>query len=382
MQEHYLDNSATTMVDPQVAEHICKIMTEDYGNPSSLHRKGFRAQLELDNARKSLAEILDCRSDEIIFTGSGSESNNLAILGSAYANSRRKGSMVVSSAEHSSVLGAFRFLESKGWQVIYIPPLPDGSPDSAAIAAAVTEETLLVSAMLVGSETGSICDIRALAAAVKAKNPRTLVHCDAVQGFGRLPVYPSLWGIDILSASAHKINGPKGIGLLYLKKGLRISPLYYGGGQEMALRPGTENVPSACGFALAASLIWEKRRSLNQHWKELRDLLIKELSKVEGMCINSPKLGAPYILNISLTGLRSETIIHFLEEKGIYVSSGSACSKGAKSHVLVSMGLDDRKIDSALRISMGKFTTARDIQALVTGLAQARSSLASREDRG
>lgn len=276
-------------------------------------------------------------------------------------------------------MGAFKFLETLGWRVSYISPLPDGRPDSAAIAAAVEDDTLLVSAMQVASETGSICDIRSLASAVKAKNPRTLVHCDAVQSFGRLEVYPSLWGIDMLCASAHKINGPKGIGLLYLRKGLRISPLYYGGGQERSLRPGTENVPAACGFAMAASLIWQERIALTKHWNEMRNLFLKEISNIEGICINSPDSGAPYIMNISLTGLRSEIVIHFLEDKGIYISSGSACSKGAKSHVLVSMGLDDRRIDSALRISMGKFTQAQDIQAAAAALAQARASLASRE---
>ena len=381
MPEVYLDNSATTTVDPQVAQKIYDVMTVGYGNPSSLHKRGFQAQLELDKSREIIADILDCRADEIVFTGSGSEANNLAIHGVAKANARRKGSLVVSAAEHSSVLNAFKELEKQGWKLDIINPLSDGTPDIDALVGAVGEDTLLVSAMLVNSETGAICDVKSLASRVKRKNPSTYLHCDAVQGFCRQVVFPGLWGIDLLSVSGHKINGPKGVGALYIRKGVRLLPLYYGGGQEKGLRPGTENVASISGFALAAEQMFSQRKAILDRFEQLRRKLLEDCKKVQGICINSPQNGAPYIMNISLPGLRSETIIHFLEARDIYISSGSACSKGAKSPVLTSMGLDDARIDSALRISFGKYNTADDIDALIAGLIEARNTLASREEK-
>lgn len=379
MAEIYLDNSATTQTDPEVAALISEILTGCYGNPSSLHRKGFQAQLRLEQARETLADILDCRTDEVYFTGSGSEANNMAILGAAAAAARRKGSLVVSAAEHSSVLAPFRELEKQGWQVMVVAPRADGTPDTLAIADAVREDTLLVSAMLVNSETGSVCDGKALSKAVKGKNPKTLVHCDGVQGFCKLGFSPTAAGIDFFSFSGHKIHAPKGVAGLYVKKGVRLLPLYYGGGQERNLRPGTENVAFACGLALAAQKMRQQRRQLTETWTNLNGYFFENIKKIDRVCINSPENGAPYIMNISLLGLRSETVIHFLEDREIYISSGSACSKGAKSHVLTSMGLEDRRIDSALRISLGKYNTEQDIEALVQGLAQARQALASRE---
>ncbi len=378
LTEHYLDNSATTPVDPEVARYCLELMTAEYGNPSSLHRKGYRAELLLEQARRQVAQVLGCPEERIVFTGSGTEANNLALLGAARARRRSPGRIVANAAEHSSVLGALRHLQEEGWEVVLVNPLPDGCPDIAGLAAAVDEHTLLVSCMAVNSETGSIADITALGRAVRLRNPGVLLHCDAVQGFARLPLRPESMGIDLLTLSGHKINAPKGVGALYIRKGVRLLPLYYGGGQEQGLRPGTQSLPLIGGLGLAVETIWQQRESLLAHYEALRSHLLVKLESLQGVCSNSPANGAPYIMNVSLPGYRSETVIHFLEEQGVYLSSGSACSKGAKSHVLTSMGLPDVRIDSALRISFGRQNTTADIDALTDGLAQAMARLARR----
>ena len=378
MQEIYLDNSATTAVDPNAAQLALQIMCENYGNPSSLHRKGFDAQLAVDKAREQVAAVLNTDPRRIVFTANGTEANNLAICGTALAQRRAKGRMVVNAAEHASVLKAMDWCESEGWQVIRIAPLADGTPDLKAFAAAVDDHTVLVSCMAVNSETGARTDLKALSKAVKAKNPKTLVHCDAVQAFCRIKLNPKLLGVDLLTASGHKINAPKGVGMLYMAQGVRVLPLVHGSGQEGGLHPGTEHVPQIAAFGYAAQTMEKNREKLWQGYTDLQQQLITNLEQMQGVCINSPQNAVPYILNLSVPGYRSEILIHYLERLGIYVSSGSACSKGAKSHVLTAMGLDDRRIDSALRVSMGQYTTKQDIQAFLQGLEKAMTEVAKK----
>jgi len=238
LEEIYLDNSATTATDPEAAQLALHMMCQNYGNPSSLHRKGFDAQLAVDKAREQAAAVLSTDPRRIVFTANGTEANNLAICGTAQAFRRAKGRMVVNAAEHASVLKAMDWCESEGWEVIRIAPLADGTPDLKAFAAAVDSRTALVSCMAVNSETGALTDIKALSKAVKAKNPKTLVHCDAVQAFGRIRLNPKAMGIDLLSASGHKINAPKGVGMLYMAQGVRLVPLIHGSSQEGGLHLG------------------------------------------------------------------------------------------------------------------------------------------------
>ena len=378
MEEIYLDNSATTPTDPEAARLAVDMMCQNYGNPSSLHRKGFEAQLAVDKAREQAAAVLSADPRRIIFTANGTEANNLAICGTAQALRRAKGRMVVGMAEHASVLKAMDWCESEGWEVIRIAPLADGTPDLKAFAAAVDSRTALVSCMAVNSETGARTDLKALSRAVKAKNPKTLVHCDAVQAFCRVKLNPKLMGIDLLSASGHKINAPKGVGMLYMAQGVRLVPLIHGSGQEGGLHPGTEHVPQIAAFGLAAEKMERRREALWDGYTALKDTFVTNLQQLDGVCINSPANAVPYILNLSVPGYRSEILIHYLERLGIYVSSGSACSKGAKSHVLSAMGLDDRRIDSALRVSMGQYTTPEHLEAFVQGLKQAMAEVAKK----
>ena len=378
MEEIYLDNSATTPTDPEAARLAVDMMCQNYGNPSSLHRKGFEAQLAVDKAREQAAAVLSADPRRIVFTANGTEANNLAICGTAQALRRARGRMVVGMAEHASVLKAMDWCESEGWEVIRIAPLADGTPDLKAFAAAVDSRTALVSCMAVNSETGARTDLKALSRAVKAKNPKTLVHCDAVQAFCRVKLNPKLMGIDLLSASGHKINAPKGVGMLYMAQGVRLVPLIHGSGQEGGLHPGTEHVPQIAAFGLAAEKMERRREALWDGYTALKDTFVTNLQQLDGVCINSPANAVPYILNLSVPGYRSEILIHYLERLGIYVSSGSACSKGAKSHVLSAMGLDDRRIDSALRVSMGQYTTPEHLEAFVQGLKQAMAEVAKK----
>jgi len=376
LEERYLDNSATTPVDPEVARYALELMCQNYGNPSSLHHKGFEAQLALERARQQAASVFSADPRRIVFTGGGTDSNNLAICGTALALRRTKGRMVVNAAEHASVLKAMDWCESEGWEVVRVAPLADGTPDLEAFAAAADARTALVSCMAVNSETGAVTDLRRLSRAVKAKNPKTLVHCDAVQAFCRLELNPKTLGLDFVSASGHKINAPKGAGLLYMAPGTRVVPLLHGSGQEGGLHPGTENMPGFCALGLAAQRMQARRAELWDRYTALRARLVTKLQQIPGVCINSPEGAAPYILNLSVPGWRSETLIHYLERLGVYVSSGSACSKGARSHVLAAMGLSDARIDSALRVSLGQYNTPADLDAFAAGLQQAMAEVA------
>ena len=376
--ECYLDNSATTAVTPEVAALAAHILTEHYGNPSSLHRRGFWAERALTEARGQVAAVLRCRPEEIVFTSGGTESNNLALLGAARAARRRGNRIVTTAVEHHSVLAVCRQLESEGFEVAYVSPDAGGVITPESFAAACDEKTVLASCMMVNSETGALHDIPAIAAACRRKNPGILFHADCVQAFGRLEIAPARWGVQLVSVSGHKIHAPKGVGALYVAKGVRLLPPLYGSGQERGLRPGTENLPGICAMGLAAERMNARRAENAAHFTALRQKLITNLSQSPAVCINSPQAAAPYIINLSVEGIRSEIMIHYLEQFEIYVSSGSACAKGERSHVLTAMGLPEDRIDSALRVSMTDTTAEEEIDEFCRRLLQGAATLAKR----
>lgn len=368
MKEIYLDNSATTKVCPQAARKMMEMLTENYGNPSSLHGKGYEAQKELKNVRKTVADFLSADKEEIYFTSGGTEGNNTAVFGAAGALKRRGKRIITTAMEHSSVIESVRKLEKDGFEIIYIRSVDE-------LAEAVTKDTILVSIMAVNNETGLINPIEKVRKIIDKANSPALFHVDAVQAFGKLPLKPKKLGIDILTASSHKIHGPKGAGILYLRKGARILPLHYGGEQEQKLRPGTEPLPNICGMGEAIKNLPDMNEEL-LFMRRLNTCCREKLKAIPNVHINSDENCLPYILNFSVEGIRSETMLHCLEEQGIYVSSGSACAKGQKSHVLKAMGLRDSLIDSALRVSFSRYNSENDIDILANALINANNTLA------
>lgn len=367
--EIYLDNSATTAVSEAAAKEVLSMMTECYANPSSLHKKGLEAQLKLDAAHKQIASSIGARVDEVFFTSGGTEANNTVLFGVPQTY-RRLGNRIVTTAfEHSSVYESALELQKRGYDIVFIKPDKNGFIDPKEIVDAVDDKTVLVSAMLVNNEIGSILPIAKIAAAVKRKNPKTLVHTDAVQAFGKIPVNVTKLKVDFMTITAHKIHGPKGVGALYIKKGVRITPLLYGGEQQRKIRPGTEPAELIVGFGKACEEIMRDMKTNDEHVRSLRDELHALAGSCEHIVINSdPEFTIPYIVNMSVPSMRSETMLHFLESKNIYVSSGSACAKGKKSHVLEAMGLKSELIDSALRISFCAHNTKEDIHALIDAI--------------
>lgn len=372
----YLDNAATTRCGPEAARLIAQMLTEEYGNPSSLHTMGFQAEQRIEHARAQVAELLKCGPKEILFTSGATESNNLAIIGGARAMRRRGNRIAVSAAEHASVLEAARHLENEGFETTIVPSGPDGKVDPQAAADAVNGQTVLFCCMLVNNETGAVNDIAAIAAAVKRKNPRTLIHCDAVQGAGKLPLNLKKLPVDLLSLSGHKLYAPKGVGALFIREKTRVLPLLFGGSQQGGLRPGTENTAYIAALGAACEQAGNQMQARFLQVQALCSLFREKILSVEGACINSPPDAAPYIVNISLPGLRSETLLHFLESRGIFVSSGSACKKGAQSHVLSAMGLSPARVDSALRISFCPDNTREDVEAALAAIAEGAAVLA------
>lgn len=364
----YLDNCATTQVCEPAAQAALEAMRDEYGNPSSLHDMGLGAEHILRRAREQAAAAIGCRPDEIVFTSGGTESNNLAVIGAAYARRRRGHRVVTTMIEHSSVAGAFSRLEEEGFEVVRLRPGADGSVTAEDIRRAVNADTILVSLMLVNNETGAIQPVAAARGAVRTAGAPALIHCDAVQAFGKIAFTPQKLGVDLLSVSAHKIHAPKGAGALFVAKGTHILPLVRGGGQEGGLRSGTEAVPAIAGFGAATQLMHETFADTTARMAALRERCRGLLASRPYIAVNSPEKGAPHILNVSVLGVKSETMLHFLSSRGIYVSSGSACSKGARSPVLTAMGLPPERVDTALRISFGRFNTEADADRLAEAI--------------
>ncbi len=371
--EHYLDNSATTRVSDSAVKKAAELMSINYGNPSSLHSMGINAERELETARNLVARLLNCESSRVFFTSGGTEANNTALFGAARALKRRGNKIVTTMTEHSSVLEAAAALEKDGFKVTYIKPDSFGTISAESVAEAVDENTVLVSVMTVNNETGAVNDVEKIKKAVSKKNPMTIFHTDAVQAFGKISVNAKKSNADLISVSAHKLHGPKGVGALYIKKGVRISPLHYGGEQEKKIRPGTEALPLIGAFGAAVKEV-EIRENLEKI-SELNRYTKQKLSTIDGIVFNSDKNALPYILNISVTGIRSETMLHYLAHNGIYVSSGSACAKGKPSHVLSALGLSRDLADSAVRISFSKYSTYEDADALAEYIRRGMSSL-------
>lgn len=367
----YLDNSATTKPDKAVADKIYEMLCDNFGNASSFHKLGLDANLEVRKAREIIAKSLSCESEEIYFTSGGTEANNLAIFGSVEANKRKGKRIVTTAIEHESVLQSIDELEKQGFEVVRLMPDEFGRITKEQIFDAVNEETILVSIMYVNNEVGSIIPVDVIKKAVKRANAPALIHIDCVQAYGKLEVKPSKLGADLLTITAHKVHGPKGVGALYIRKGVRIVPRIYGGEQEKKIRSGTEATPLIAGFGVAVSLIPNLKEQA-KITKELNDYAKAQLLSINGVKINSSDDASDYIINLYVPSfMTSQTIIqHLSSQYEVYVSNGSACAKGKKSHVLTAMHLSDKTIEKSIRISFSRTTTKADIDELVLALKE------------
>lgn len=374
MKSIYLDNAATTAVCAEASDAALHAMTSVYGNPSSTHRFGREAKALLDTSRESVASALGCRSEELVFTSCGTESDNWAIRGAAHAN-RHVGKHIISSmAEHDAVRKTLDQMEKDGWEVTRLKPDKSGAIPVDSVADALRADTALVTLMMVNNETGGVTNIAAISKIIKATKSRALLHTDAVQAFLKLPFSAKSLGADLISISGHKIHAPKGIGALYIRSGLHLPSLLYGGEQENARRAGTESLPLIAAFGAAAAVGKVEMEKSIRHMAELKSLLIEKLRATlpQILVIDSD---APHIVSLSLPGYKSEVMMNYLEAKEIYVSKSSACKKGKRSHVLEAMGLPERQIDGTLRIGLSRCTTAEDITALAQALSQAANEL-------
>lgn len=375
--EHYLDNSATTRVSDAAAQAALSAMTQRYGNPSSTHTKGREAKKLLDTARKQVADALGCTPEELVFTSCGSESDNWAILGGAEYMKRRGRHVISSAVEHDAVRRSLDILEERGFEVTRLMPDATGAISAEAVMDALRGDTVLVSLMLVNNETGAVTDIAAISRALKKAGSSALLHTDAVQAFMKLPFSARTLGADMISVSGHKIHAPKGIGALYIKKGLKLKPFIVGGSQENGRRAGTEAMPQIAAMGAACA---EARAEMGEYVPRMAALkarLVERLGREipEFTYVDTP---APHILSISLPGWRSEVLMNYLESKEVYVSKSSACKKGGRSHVLEAIGLKSDVIDGAIRVGLCRFTTEEDIDALCAALAEAHDTLAHR----
>ncbi|MCI5877736.1 MAG: cysteine desulfurase [Lachnospiraceae bacterium] len=363
--EAYLDNSATTRCSDRAFALMQKVLLEDYGNPSSLHMKGVEAERYVKAAREKIAKTLKVTEKEIIFTSGGTESNNLAILGTAFANRRAGNRIITTAVEHASVANPMKFLEEEGFEVIYLPVDENGVISLKDLEEALSDQTILVSLMHVNNEIGAVEPVEEAAALVHEKCPKALVHVDAIQSYGKFRIYPKKSGIDLLSVSGHKIHGPKGSGFLYVKEKTKIKPIIYGGGQQNGMRSGTENVPGIAGLGEAAAEIYEDFKEKQDRLYALKERFIQAVTTIPGVSVNG-KTGrdsAPHIVSVSVEGVRAEVLLHSLEDKQIYVSSGSACSsnKPAVSRTLKGIGLKQNLLDSTVRFSFSVHTTEEEI---------------------
>lgn len=364
--EVYLDNSATTKSFACVAELVSRVMVEDYGNPSSMHMKGVEAERYIRYAKETIAKNMKVNEKEILFTSGGTESDNLALIGTAMANRRAGHHIITTCIEHPAILQTMRYLEEQGFQVTYLPVDCHGVIRLEDLRHAIRRDTILVSIMHTNNEIGSLQPVEEAGALIKSINPRIVFHVDAVQGYGKFRIYPKRMHIDLLSVSAHKIHGPKGIGFLYISEKVRIHPILFGGGQQKGMRSGTENVPGIAGLGKAVEQIYENLEDERAAMYALKARFIKGVMQIPEVKINglTGEQSAPHVISVSFRGIRSEVLLHALEEKGIYVSAGSACAsnKAPKpSDTLRAIGLEKELLDSTLRFSLSVFTTEKEI---------------------
>lgn len=371
----YLDNAATTKPCPEAVSAALEAMTDNFGNPSSLHRAGLNAQLAMDKARRTIADSLGAAPDNVIFTSGATESNNLALRGATAAYGKKRRKIVASAVEHASVDETLADLESKGFEVVRVSPREDGRFCPEDFINACDENTVLLTMMYVNNETGYVLPVKEVFTAVKRRFKDIVTHTDCVQAYMKLPVKANQLGADLISLSGHKIHGVKGVGALYIKKGIRLIPAVTGGKQEKGIRSGTESVPLICAFGAAVGKLSPTIKERYERVSELKARLAELLSAIEGVEINSPDDGSPYVVNISAAGKRSEIMLHYLEGREIYVSSGSACSKGQQSGVPAQFGITGKRADSALRISMTADTTEAEIEAFAAALAEGIASV-------
>ncbi len=363
--EAYLDNSATTRCSTKAAEKMMQVLTEDYGNPSSLHMRGMEAERYIRESRKIIAKTLKAKESEIIFTSGGTESNNLAIVGTAMQRKRYGKHVITSSIEHASVNNTMKFLEEEGFEVTYLPVDHNGIVDMDAYRDAIREDTILVSIMHVNNEIGAVEPIEEMAKILHEKNQNAYFHVDAIQSYGKYKIYPERIGVDLLSVSGHKIHGPKGSGFLYIRHGVLIHPEILGGGQESGMRSGTENVPAIAGLGVAVSEIYDNFDKHRERLYELKKYFVSEIAKIEGCHVNglTDENSAPQIVSVSFDDVRAEVLLHALEEKKIYVSAGSACSSNrpATSRTLLATNVDHKYLDSTVRFSFSIYTMMEEI---------------------
>ena len=375
--EHYLDNAATTRTCPEALEAATRVMSEVYGNPSSTHRKGREAKHLLDECRRSVADALGAKPEELVFTSCGSESDNWALLSGAEAMHRKGNHIISSSVEHDAIRKTLDELEKQGYEITRLAPDNTGAISVESVKNALRDDTILVSLMLVNNETGAVTDIRGIADMLKKSGSQALLHTDAVQGFMKVPFSAKTLGADMISVSGHKIHAPKGIGALYVRDGLRLKPFIAGGAQENGRRAGTEAMPQIAAFAAACA---EASKNMDAG---ISRMAAQKAEIIDRLSAGIPELkyvrtAAPHILSISLPGWRSEVLMNYLEAREVYVSKSSACKKGGRSHVLEAIGMKSDVIDGAIRIGLSRFTTDDDIDALCAGLIDARNTLSHR----
>ena len=370
--EVYLDNSATNQCYDSVREIVGKVMCDDYGNPSSVHKKGMEAEQYIRASKEIFSKILKVQEKELYYTSGGTESDNLALMGIAYANRRRGNHLITTSIEHAAILNTMFHLEEEGFRVTYLPVNQEGRISIQDLKDALCEETILVSIMYVNNEIGAVQPIEEAARVIKNYNRGIVFHVDAVQGFGKYRIFPKRIGVDALSISGHKIHGPKGMGVLYVDQRVKIKPIVFGGEQQRNVRSGTENVPGIAGIGVAAKQIYADLDYKVEHMKSLKLYFTKALQNIEDVVINSlnNEQGAPHIVSASFGNVRSEVLLHALEDKGIYVSAGSACASNHPgiSGVLKSIGLEQKYLESTIRFSFSEFTTKEEIDYTIETL--------------
>lgn len=372
---HYLDHSATTAVIPEAAQAALRAMCDAFGNPSSQHRMGIEAAAELKAARETIASAIGCSGGEIYFTSCGTESTNTALFGAAFKNRHFGKHIVTTAIEHAATLQTCKRLESEGFRVTYLQPDADGHITVEDFQNALEDGTILASVMLVNNELGTMMDVASFGKILKRRCPKALFHIDAVQGFCRVPLTPAKWSCDLMSISGHKIGAPKGIGALYMKKGTNLRPYLVGGGQESGMRSGTEAIPNIAAFAKACEIRMTHLKEDYALVERLNAALRNGISERFPWALVNGAADIPHVLNVSFPGCKSEVMLRVLESDEVYVSAGSACSKGKESHVLKAIGLDKARIDSALRVSFSPTNTEQDVEAFLNAVEKGAKML-------